>query len=250
MAGLLAFILVAGLLLLPCSLVRRSRRRACGSYLANPAALTCLPQHAFSYSARATSGSWLGCPCFFTRIGWHFMQVAGFLAAWTIAYGGIQAIAPSLVTRSPDGLSREIPAARLWAALNAAVPVVLIMIMQVPGIASPGADPGRRIGAIRRSVRGQLIPALVSDPGLCRIGESRRRCRVLLCGQCHGPPDGNHSFGVAVSSCRDLGLPDRLGGDAGDLLACYVHASCGGSDTRLRDIGRMDGATSSQPKAS
>ena len=77
----------------------------------------------------------VGLPVFLYANGWHFMQVAGFLAAWTIAYGGIQAIAPSLVTRSPDGLSREIPAARLWAALNAAVPVVLIMIMQVPGIA-------------------------------------------------------------------------------------------------------------------
>ena len=35
--------------------------------------------------------------------------------AWTIGYGLIQAIAPSLVTRSADGLSREVPGARRWA---------------------------------------------------------------------------------------------------------------------------------------
>jgi predicted MFS family arabinose efflux permease len=34
--------------------------------------------------------------------GLVMQQVSGFLAAWTIVYGGIQAVAPSLVTRSPD----------------------------------------------------------------------------------------------------------------------------------------------------
>ncbi len=42
------------------------------------------------------------------------MQVAGFVAAWTIGYGAVQALAPTVVTRSRDGLSREVPAARLW----------------------------------------------------------------------------------------------------------------------------------------
>ena len=40
-----------------------------------------------------------------------------FMAVWTIFYGLVQASAPSLVRRSPDGLSREVPAARLWSAL-------------------------------------------------------------------------------------------------------------------------------------
>jgi hypothetical protein len=69
--------------------------------------------------------------------GWRFLEVGGFLAAWTIAYGGIQAIAPSLVSRSTDGLSREVPAARLWAGLLVAVPVVLALIMQTPGLWRP-----------------------------------------------------------------------------------------------------------------
>jgi hypothetical protein len=62
------------------------------------------------------------------------MEVAGFVALWTIGYGGIQAIAPSLVRRSVDGLSREIPAARLWGGILAAVPAILAVIVQTPGV--------------------------------------------------------------------------------------------------------------------
>jgi predicted MFS family arabinose efflux permease len=47
------------------------------------------------------------------------------------------AITPSLVTRSDDGLSREVPAARLWAGLLVAVPVVLVLVMQTPGLWRP-----------------------------------------------------------------------------------------------------------------
>ncbi len=56
----------------------------------------------------------VGLPVFLYVNGWHYMGVAGFLAAWTIGYGGVQAIAPSVVRRSADGLSREVPDARLW----------------------------------------------------------------------------------------------------------------------------------------
>ena len=35
------------------------------------------------------------------------------------------------MTRSADGLSREVPAARLWAAILAAVPIALAVIMNV-----------------------------------------------------------------------------------------------------------------------
>jgi hypothetical protein len=49
----------------------------------------------------------------------HFPMVGGFLAAWTIGYGAVQAFAPQLVRRSTDGLSSEVPAARLWSALLA-----------------------------------------------------------------------------------------------------------------------------------
>lgn len=52
-------------------------------------------------------------------------MVGGFLAAWTIAYGVVQALAPALVRRSEDGLSTEVPAARIWSGLLALIPMSL-----------------------------------------------------------------------------------------------------------------------------
>lgn len=73
----------------------------------------------------------VGVPVFLYANGWHFIQVAGFLAAWTIGYGLVQALAPKLVSRSTDGLSREIPAAKVWAAALAAVPFLIIGALQL-----------------------------------------------------------------------------------------------------------------------
>ena len=67
----------------------------------------------------------VGLPVFLYADGWSFSKSAAF-SAWTIAYGAIQAIAPSLVSRSDDGLSREVPNARIWAGLLVAVPLLLL----------------------------------------------------------------------------------------------------------------------------
>jgi len=67
----------------------------------------------------------VGVPVFLYASGWTFTMVGGFLAAWTIGYGFVQAMAPSLVRRSEDGLSNEVPAARHWSAILALVTVVL-----------------------------------------------------------------------------------------------------------------------------
>lgn len=71
----------------------------------------------------------VGVPVFLYASGWTFTQVGGFLAAWTIGYGLVQALAPALVRRSADGLSTEVPAARLWSALLALVPVGLAAVL-------------------------------------------------------------------------------------------------------------------------
>ena len=67
----------------------------------------------------------VGVPVFLYSVGWTFTMVGGFLAVWTIGYGLVQALAPQLVRRSADGLSSEVPAARLWSALLAIIPIVL-----------------------------------------------------------------------------------------------------------------------------
>jgi predicted MFS family arabinose efflux permease len=48
----------------------------------------------------------------------------------------VQALAPQLVRRSADGLSAEVPAARLWSALLALVPVgiAVAVYLQVPNL--------------------------------------------------------------------------------------------------------------------
>jgi MFS family permease len=67
----------------------------------------------------------VGVPVFLYASGWNFTMVGAFLALWTIGYGVVQAAAPAIVRRTEDGLTREVPAARAWSALLAAVPLVL-----------------------------------------------------------------------------------------------------------------------------
>ncbi|MFT5129956.1 MAG: putative MFS family arabinose efflux permease [Rhodothermales bacterium] len=46
----------------------------------------------------------VGVPVFAaTTLGWSFMQIGGFMAAWIIAYGGVQAVAPRVLGRHRDG---------------------------------------------------------------------------------------------------------------------------------------------------
>jgi predicted MFS family arabinose efflux permease len=79
----------------------------------------------------------VGLPVFLYANGWTFTQVGGFLAAWTIGYGAVQAGAFAVVPRSADGLSREVPAARLWAASLAAIPVGLALFLASPAAWRP-----------------------------------------------------------------------------------------------------------------
>jgi len=78
----------------------------------------------------------VGVPVFLYSVGWSFAMVGGFLALWTIGYGVVQGFAPGLVKRSSDGLTSEVPAARLWSALLAVVPMALslLVFMQVPNL--------------------------------------------------------------------------------------------------------------------
>ncbi|MDP2296783.1 MAG: organoarsenical effux MFS transporter ArsJ [Pseudolabrys sp.] len=137
MAGLLAIILIAGFLLLPRALGKAQSSKSIKELFGKSRGVNLLAvARIFMFGARDV---WfvVGLPVFLYASGWRFLEVGGFLAAWTIAYGAIQAIAPALVTRSADGLSREIPAARLWAGLLAAVPIVLVIVMQMPGLWRP-----------------------------------------------------------------------------------------------------------------
>ena len=137
MAALLGIIFVAGLVLLPPQLGKAKSSKTIKELFAKSRSVNLLAAaRVFMFGARDV---WfvVGLPVFLYAHGWQFLQAAGFLAAWTIAYGVVQAIAPALVTRSADGLSREVPSARLWAAANAAIPVALAVIMNSTDVARP-----------------------------------------------------------------------------------------------------------------
>src|SRR5690348_8791667 len=137
MASLIAGIFVAGLVLLPRELGKAKSSKTMRELFSKSRGVNLLAAaRVFMFGARDV---WfvVGLPVFLYAHGWWFLQVGGFLAAWTVVYGGIQAVARSLVTRSGDGLSREIPAASLWAAILAAVPIVLLVLMYTSHIARP-----------------------------------------------------------------------------------------------------------------
>ncbi len=71
----------------------------------------------------------VGVPVFLYAQGWTFPMVGAFLAIWTIGYGLIQASAPAIVSRSPDGLSREVPAARWWSLGLMLIPFALALVL-------------------------------------------------------------------------------------------------------------------------
>ena len=137
MAALLGVVFVAGLLLLPTQLGKAKSSKTIRELFGKSRGVNLLAAaRIFMFGARDV---WfvVGLPVFLYSYGWKFLEVGAFLAAWTIAYGGVQAVAPSLVSRSTDGLSREVPAARIWAALLAAVPIALAVIMNSTDVGRP-----------------------------------------------------------------------------------------------------------------
>ena len=130
MAVLLGFVLLACTLSLPAGLGVSASSKTVRELFAKSKGVNILAAaRIFMFGARDV---WfvVGLPVFLYSAGWTFWEVGGFLAVWTIAYGVIQAIAPSLVRKSKDGLSREVPAARLWGLILVAVPAMLIGLLE------------------------------------------------------------------------------------------------------------------------
>jgi predicted MFS family arabinose efflux permease len=137
MAAMLAVVLVNVLVSLPRELGKAKASKSFGELFAKSRAINLLAAaRIFLFGSRDV---WfvVGLPVFLYTQGWQYMQVAGYIAAWTIGYGLVQAVAPSVVRRSADGLTREIPEARLWGTILTAIPVALVFIMQSRLAVSP-----------------------------------------------------------------------------------------------------------------
>lgn len=138
MLALLAVVMIAGLFLLPRQLGKARPSKSIKELFGKSRGVNLLAAaRIFLFGARDV---WfvVGLPVFLYTYGWTFVQVGGFLAAWTIAYGLVQAIAPRLVRRSENGLSLEVPAARAWSFVLIIVPVALALLINISGI--PRAD--------------------------------------------------------------------------------------------------------------
>lgn len=137
MAAVIGVILICGSMSLPRQLGKAKPSKSMRELFSKARGVNLLAAaRVFLFGARDV---WfvVGLPVFLYGAGWRFVEVGAFLAAWTIAYGGVQALAPALVRRSPDGLSREVPNARLWAGVLAAVPVALAILLRDPGLWRP-----------------------------------------------------------------------------------------------------------------
>jgi predicted MFS family arabinose efflux permease len=129
MACLLAVILAGVILSLPPMMGKSKASKSAKELFAKNKAINLLAAaRVFLFGARDV---WfvVGVPVFLYASGWTFTMVGGFLAAWTIAYGLVQAIAPAMVQRSENGLSNEVPAARMWSAILALVPTCLAILV-------------------------------------------------------------------------------------------------------------------------
>ena len=129
MAGLLGLILVGVVFSLPPMMGKSKASKSAKELFAKNSAINLLAAARVVLFAARDVWFVVGVPVFLYASGWTFTMVGGFLAAWTIGYGLVQAIAPSLVRRSDDGLSHEVPAARHWSAILALVTVILCVLV-------------------------------------------------------------------------------------------------------------------------
>jgi predicted MFS family arabinose efflux permease len=129
MAAMLGVVLVAVVLSLPPLMGRAKASKSARELFAKNRGVNLLAAaRVFLFGARDV---WfvVGLPVFLYASGWTFTMVGAFLAIWTIGYGVIQAAAPAVIRKSPDGLSSEVPAARFWSLGLAVIPAVLAVLL-------------------------------------------------------------------------------------------------------------------------
>jgi predicted MFS family arabinose efflux permease len=134
MAALLALVLAGVLLFVPRLMGKSKASKSARELFAKNRGINLLAAARVALFGARDVWFVVGVPVFLYASGWTFTMVGAFLALWTIGYGLIQALAPNLVRRSPDGLSSEVPAARWWSAVLALVPAALAVpvVLQVP----------------------------------------------------------------------------------------------------------------------
>ena len=131
MAAGLVIILVAAVTLLPGDMGKVKTKVKFTKILSKSRAINLLSAARFFLFGARDVWFVVGVPIFlYEVIGWSFMEVGSFMAAWVIGYGGVQALAPKFVRRSVDGQSSETRAAQWWAFVLAALPVAIAALVE------------------------------------------------------------------------------------------------------------------------
>jgi MFS family permease len=219
MAAMLAVVLINVLISLPVSLGKAKASRSFGELFAKSRAINLMAgARVFLFGARDV---WfvVGLPVFLYAQGWSFAAVAGFLAAWTIGYGVVQGIAPSVLRRSPDGLSREIPEARLWGMLLATIPVAIALLLQINLPFSPGL-----LVAVGLGVFGFVFAVISSLHSYLILAYAGSRKAAEDVGFYYAANAAGRLFGIVLSGALTQlgGLTACLWGSAAMLALCLA----------------------------
>lgn len=140
LAGVLAAVLAATMIALPSGVGKMKSKPKLAQVFSNHAAINWLAAARFFLFGSRDVWFVVGLPVYlYAALGWGFTEVGGFLAAWVIGYGVVQACAPRLLRRKHHG---DIPGgatARRWGFALSLVPAGIALGLQY------GLDPGRVI---------------------------------------------------------------------------------------------------------
>ena len=219
MSGLLALVLAGVALSLPRALGQAKASKSFGELFAKTRAINLMAlARIFLFGARDV---WfvVGLPVFLYAQGWRFVEVSGFVAAWTIGYGLVQGIAPSIVRRSKDGLSREVPDARIWGAVLTAIPVALALILTFGHPARP--DP---IVVVGLAVFGCVFAVISSLHSYLILAYAGSKSAAEDVGFYYAANAGGRLLGILLSGVLATagGLAACLWGSAAMLGLCFA----------------------------
>jgi predicted MFS family arabinose efflux permease len=100
-----------------------------------------------------------------SQLGWDYTAVGAMLAAWVIAYGGVQTIAPAITGAKPDGRT-----AFLWAAMLCVLPLLIawgvMAEWQVQTVLVAGLLLFGLVFAVNSSVHSYLIVSYAREDGV------------------------------------------------------------------------------------
>ena len=237
MAAMLAIVLASALLSLPTELGKAKASKSFRELFAKSRPINLLAAaRIFLFGSRDV---WfvVGLPVFLYAQGWKYMEVAGFIATWTIGYGLVQAVAPSVLRRSTDGLSREIPEARIWGTALTAIPVLLALLLNMRFPLSPAL-----LVVVGLGVFGFVFAVISSLHSYLILAYAGTKKAAEDVGFYYAANAGGRLFGILMSGLLTQygGLPACLWGSAAMLALCLaltVMLPAGASSRRLPAIG-------------